>query len=183
MPGAPSAAAALLLALLLQSSAIALLYYYWRHRRQRWQAPLAWGLLFVAALPWAHALGNELGITISLAIPALLAWLWIAGTGDWRRHTTIAMPSRSLAWPRPRQLAYHGLLLLALAGAGLVSALCCIALVRGLPTSNINQMALVVCLLPLCWGTFAYLLCRRERELRTLSLLSLSGAVSAWWLL
>ena len=161
-------------AFLLSMTGVIWLYAIWRRRAftlgtfRGLQVIAAWFLIAVAGWCWIHAYGAEFGVSYTLIVLALQAWLVITltykrkrlsqsaanQTQPPQRHTSLAFAYGARALPKQLLIA-----LVAIPLAGLAAMLVTVVSTMLLPWENVNLIALGIYTMPIVWGAAAYWAC------------------------
>lgn len=158
-----------LLALACTAAGIILLHRSWSRRPQRSRVAVAtgWMLFAVAAAWWIAAEGWEFGTIYAITVPSLAAGglLWVvADRRPGRVRVTHRKPVARPSWSAVR--ANLLTFLLAVPFGVLASTLVTSAMGLLLPFGELDQLAFIVCIMPVVWGLVAFWLIMDTRRLR-----------------
>jgi len=181
-PGGSVLTIDVVIAMALGLAGLACLFGAWHnHIAAHWRpVPAGWVLLLVSGWFWVAGTGAEFGISLLLLVTSLIAWLFVAANRSQRprRGGGETGPPKPNADPQP--WSRHALLLLlAVPGAAVASALLAVALSMALPVAVVNAMVTVIVVMPVLWGCAAYWVCADSRLVRPAAAMVLSAAVGA----
>jgi hypothetical protein len=170
------------IALALGLAGVACLFGAWCKRiAEAWRpVPAGWGLLLASGWFWIAGTGAEFGVTLTLLVASVLAWVFVAANRSRRprRGHGAAGPPKPNAdpqsWPR-----HALLLLLAVPVAAVASALLAVAVSMALPIPVVDAMVTVIVLVPLLWGCAACWVCAESRLIRPAAAMLLSAVLGA----
>lgn len=142
--------------------------------------PGGWLLLAGSMACWTEASGAEFGISYTLLVIPLVAWLVALRNMKVREYQPRIAEAGRLSLPGLRSFSRHFLLfLLVVPFAALVATLATAALARLLPWSPVNAMVLAVLAMPLVWGLVSYWLCADPKLVRSTVWLTAMGGLGA----
>jgi len=170
------------IAVALGLAGVACLFGAWRRRiAGRWRpVPAGWALLLASGWFWVAGTGAELGFSLVLLVTSVIAWVFVAANRSQRPRRARADegPPKPNADPQP-WFRHALLLLLAVPGAAVASALLAVAVSLALPIEAVNAMVTVIVVMPVLWGCAAYWVCAESRLLRPAAAMVLSAAIGA----
>ena len=172
------------------AAGVACLYGSWQDRiASRWRpAAVGWALLLASTWAWMRATGAEFGISLTLLLPTVLAWLIIARNAEvrspkarsnrTRRKVDTDVEPRAAA-DRRTLIAHLRLFIVSVPLAAIASTYVTIAFCSLLPLTQVNQLVLAVFVVPLVWGSAAYWAVADSRWLRPFLTMLLGGGMAA----
>ena len=159
---------------------------------QAWKLPAAgaltlygWLLLAVSLCGWILLTGAEYGTVFALTIPALFAWLMIAGQRRKGRRKASAprtvQPMPAPSWPEiGRNIARFIWLFV---GLGVAMLLVSVALVMQLPFAANLNLASALLVFPLLWAASVCWFLSSRKPWKVSLLSTAAALVSSLWLL
>jgi hypothetical protein len=172
------------------AAGVACLYGSWQDRiAARWRpVAVGWALLLASTWAWTHATGAEFGISLTLLLPTVLAWVLIARNAEVRSpKATSRRPRRKAdadlepkaAADRRTLLAHLRLFIVSVPLAAIAATYVTIALCSLLPLTQVNQLVLALFVIPLVWGSAAYWAVADSRWLRPSLAMLVGGGIAA----
>lgn len=149
-----------------------ILYFSWKLKPQLKETftIAGWCLLVTAMLFWIELTGWEFGTIYAFTLPSLAALIYVVFNTEINGSKSQEASFQSISLPARRQLVgfivrLFLILPFALAASVFVSYGLSIVLVA----SELNQLVLAICILPVIWGLFAYWLLADTRIVRPIA--------------
>jgi len=157
--------------------AMVCLYCSWRGASKAWLTAAGWLLTLLSLWSWILASGAEFGVTLTLLVVPLIAWLIILFNTDVRQQRPQNQNQGALVAPRMQTLLYHcWLFVLAVPLAGAAAVFTTTAFTLALPVAKVNAVITAVILIPIVWGLASYWVCAaRKPHHPAIWLLALTG--------
>ncbi|MCG8414432.1 MAG: hypothetical protein MI746_09470 [Pseudomonadales bacterium] len=145
------------------------LYFSWKSKIQLKESfnVLGWSLLVAALFSWTGLNGWEFGTLYAITLPSLAALLYVSYNAELNGSSVAAPSFKPIKKPTGRQaLSFIGKLLLILPFALTASIFVSYGVSILAVQSELNQLVMAICILPIIWGFFAYWLLADTRLVR-----------------
>lgn len=138
---------------------IGALFYSWKSTLQLKELTtiLGWSLIIAAALNWIDLSGWEFGLLYAITLPSFSALLYVGLSAEIKNRKVKVAVYKSMSLPSSEPvLRLFGKLFLMLPFSLTASVAVSYGLSILLVSSEINQLVLAICVLPVIWGSFYY---------------------------